>query len=169
MKWFSHEFTGRVMQTDWNGSVEMFPCQTICLLIAIRSRDRVATQRARERENNRRTATEVERKRRVRVSSHVRNSPEIVSTQSHSVYTADLHGRSDLSTHSQINVPLVSWPVLFHDVLKRPQKVFLESEVGQLPLLQKLHGQLPERVHSENCHIFVGITANLCRYKNMIE
>ena len=52
-------------------------------------------------------------------------------------------------------------PVLFHDVLKRPQEVFLESEVGQLPLLQKLHGQLPERVHRENGHVFIGTTANL--------
>lgn len=91
--------------------------------------------------------------------------PRKVSTESHSVCTADLHGRSDLSIHAQINVPLVCRPVLFHDVLERPQKVFLESEVGQLPLLQKLHGQLPERVHGENRHIFVGITANLCRYK----
>lgn len=46
-------------------------------------------------------------------------------------------------------------------MLKRPQKVFLESEVGQLALLQKFHGQLPERVHSENRHIFICITSNL--------
>lgn len=57
-------------------------------------------------------------------------------------------------------------PVLFHDVLKRSQKVFLEPEVGQLPFLQKLHGQLPQRVHCENCHIFIGITANLHRLKH---
>ena len=69
--------------------------------------------------------------------------------------------RSNTSSHSQINVRLVSLPVLFHDVLKRPQKVFLESEVGEFPLLQKLHGQLPERVHCKDRHIFIGITANL--------
>lgn len=106
----------------------------------------------------------------MRDCSHVRNSPEIVTTHSHSTglvfappSNTDLHGGSHISTHSQINVPLVFLPVLFHDVLKRPQKVLLESEVGQLPLLQKLHGQLPERVHCKNCHIFIGITANLHR------
>lgn len=66
-----------------------------------------------------------------------------------------------MSAHSQINVPLVSLPVLFHDMLKRPQKVFLESEVGELALLQEFHGQLPERVHSENRHIFICVTSNL--------
>lgn len=49
-----------------------------------------------------------------------------------------------MSAHSRISVLLVSSPVLFHDVLERPQKVFLKPEVGQLALLQKLHGQLPE-------------------------
>lgn len=75
----------------------------------------------------------------------------------------------EIQALAQINVPLVSLPVLFHDVLKRPQKVFLESEVGQLPLLQKLHGQLPERVHCENGHIFIGITANLRRDENIFQ
>lgn len=52
-------------------------------------------------------------------------------------------------------------PVLFHDVLKRPQKVLLEPEVGQLALLQKLHGQLPKRVHGEDGHVLVGAAADL--------
>lgn len=52
-------------------------------------------------------------------------------------------------------------PVLFHDVLKRPQEILLKSEVGQFSLLQKLHGQLPERIHGEDSDVLVGITAHL--------
>lgn len=46
-------------------------------------------------------------------------------------------------------------------MLERPQKIFLESKVGKLPLFQELHGQLPERIHGKYRHIFVGVTANL--------
>lgn len=53
-------------------------------------------------------------------------------------------------------------------MLKRPQKVFLESKVGQLPLFQKLHGQLPERVHGKYRHIFVGVAANLHRGRSYL-
>lgn len=35
-------------------------------------------------------------------------------------------------------------PVLLNNVLKRPQEIFLEAEVGQLAFLQELHGQLPQ-------------------------
>lgn len=52
-------------------------------------------------------------------------------------------------------------PVLFHYVLKRPEEILLESEIGQLALLQKFHGQLPQRIHSENSNILIGITADL--------
>ncbi len=37
-----------------------------------------------------------------------------------------------------------SSPVLLHDVLKRPEEVFLEAEVGELSFLQELHGKLPQ-------------------------
>lgn len=35
-------------------------------------------------------------------------------------------------------------PILLHDVLKRPEEVLLEAEVGQLAFLQELHGELPQ-------------------------
>lgn len=55
----------------------------------------------------------------------------------------------------------MSSPVLLYDVLKRPQEVLLEAEVGQLSFLQELHGQLPQRVHGEYGHVLVGVAAHL--------
>lgn len=53
-------------------------------------------------------------------------------------------------------------------MFKRPQKILLESKVGQLPLFQELHGQLPERVHGKYCYIFIGVTANLHRGRSYL-
>lgn len=52
-------------------------------------------------------------------------------------------------------------PVLLHDVLKRPEEVLLEAEVGQLSFLQELHGELPQGVHGKDGYILVGVTAHL--------
>lgn len=52
-------------------------------------------------------------------------------------------------------------PVLLNNVLKRPEEVFLEAEVGQLSFLQELHGELPQGVHSKDRYIFIGIAAHL--------
>lgn len=52
-------------------------------------------------------------------------------------------------------------PVLFNNVLERPEEVFLEAEVGQLSFLQELHGELPQGIHSKDRHIFIGIAAHL--------
>lgn len=35
-------------------------------------------------------------------------------------------------------------PVLLHDVLKWPEEVLLEAEIGQLSFLQELHGELSQ-------------------------
>lgn len=103
----------------------------------------------------------------------VRSSPEIPTAHSNNADLVIVSPRTAFTSkpltqavsHSLTQTYMESFlPVLFHDVLKRPQKVFLEPEVGQLPFLQKLHGQLPEGVHGENRHVFVGITADLNRF-----
>lgn len=101
----------------------------------------------------------------VRTGAEIEHEPCVTPSRPYRSHT----GRSNMSTHSRTSVLLVSSPVLFHDVLERPQKVFLKPEVGQLALLQKLHGQLPERVHCKNGHIFVGITADLHRVENTFQ
>lgn len=65
---------------------------------------------------------------------------------------------------SPSSLPLIlqySLPVLLHDVLKRPEEVLLEAEVGQLSFLQELHGELPQRVHSKDGYILIRVTAHL--------
>lgn len=54
-----------------------------------------------------------------------------------------------------------SVPVLLHDVLKRPEEVFLEAEIGKFSFLQELHGELSQRVNSENGYVLIGVTAHL--------
>lgn len=155
------------MQTDWNGSVETSACQTICLLTAMRDTERVEGRGVAE------SCYRGGGEGGLRVCSLVRTSAEIeleydpcvTPSWSYRSHT----GRSNMSMHLRISVLLVSSPVLFHDVLERPQKVFLKPEVGQLALLQKLHGQLPERVHGKNGHVFVGITANLHGVENTFQ
>lgn len=46
-------------------------------------------------------------------------------------------------------------------MLKRPEEVFLEAEIGQLSFLQELHGELPQRVHSKDGYILIGVTTHL--------
>lgn len=60
-------------------------------------------------------------------------------------------------------------PVLLHDVLKGPQEVFLEAEISQLSFLKELHGKLPQRVHGENGHILIRVTAHLMGCKSHTE
>lgn len=43
----------------------------------------------------------------------------------------------------------VELPVLFHNMLERPEEVFLEPEVGEFALLDEFSGQLSQRVHGE--------------------
>jgi len=52
-------------------------------------------------------------------------------------------------------------PVLLHDVFEGSQEVLLEPEVGQLALLQELHGQLPQRVHGKDGDVLIGVAAHL--------
>lgn len=73
------------------------------------------------------------------------------------IITYNIH--RSLATHPPILQ--YSLPVLLHDVLKRPEKVFLEAEVGQLSFLQELHGELPQWVHSKDGYILIGVTAHL--------
>ena len=58
-------------------------------------------------------------------------------------------------------------PVLFHDVLERSQEVFLEAEVGELALLNELHGQLSERVDRKEGNVFVRIATHLNFYHTL--
>ena len=46
-------------------------------------------------------------------------------------------------------------------VLKRPEEVLLELEVGQLLLLQEAHGELAQRIEGEEADVRVLVTANL--------
>lgn len=52
-------------------------------------------------------------------------------------------------------------PVPLHDVLKRTQEILLESEVGELSFLDKLHGELTQRIHSKEGDVFVRVAAHL--------
>lgn len=65
------------------------------------------------------------------------------------------------SLSSQPPILQNSLPVLLHDVLKGPEEVFLEAEVGQLSFLQELHGELPQWVHSKDGYILIRVTAHL--------
>ena len=60
---------------------------------------------------------------------------------------------------------LFNKPVFLHDMLKWPQEILLESEIGKLPFLQKFHGQLSQRVNSKERNVLVGITSNLTKQK----
>jgi len=67
-----------------------------------------------------------------------------------------------MNTHPSLPRPRCSTsPVLLHDVLKGPEEVLLEAEVGQLSFLQELHGELPQRVHGEDGDVLVGVAAHL--------
>jgi len=48
-------------------------------------------------------------------------------------------------------------------MLKRTQKVFLETEVGEFSLFEKLHRQLTQRVDREEGYILIGQTTNLMK------
>lgn len=50
-------------------------------------------------------------------------------------------------------------PIFLHDVLKRPEEVFLKSEVGKLALLNKLGSQLSQRIHCEKRDILSRTTS----------
>ena len=54
-------------------------------------------------------------------------------------------------------------PVSFHDMFKRPEKVFLESEVGKLSLLYKLHGELPQWIHRKEGYVLKWAASNLVK------
>ena len=53
--------------------------------------------------------------------------------------------------------------VALHDVLERPQKLLLEAKVGELALLDELHGQLAQRVHREEHHVLVAARPHLVK------
>jgi len=45
-------------------------------------------------------------------------------------------------------------------MLERSEEVFLESEIGKLPLLNKLSSQLSQRIHCEKCDILSWTTSH---------
>ena len=51
--------------------------------------------------------------------------------------------------------------VVNHGVFERFEEVFLEFEVGELLLLEETHGELTERVESEEGNFRVGVTGDL--------
>ncbi len=51
-------------------------------------------------------------------------------------------------------------PVLLHDGFKGPQEILLKAEIGQLALLQKLHGQLTQGIDGKEGNLLVRVTAN---------
>lgn len=56
---------------------------------------------------------------------------------------------------SHNHVPDTRVPITFHYHLKRPQELFLESEVRKLSLFDEFHGQLTQRVHRKYGNVFV--------------
>ena len=51
--------------------------------------------------------------------------------------------------------------VVYNGVLERAEEVFLEAEMRQLFLLQKVHRQLPKRIERKEADIGVIMTAHL--------
>ena len=51
--------------------------------------------------------------------------------------------------------------IIGHGILKRPQKVFLETEMRQLFLFQETHGKLSQRVQSKEADVRIVMTADL--------
>lgn len=115
----------RLKRVSWNvGLLLVSEKTTICLLTANREKERKERKRGRKKKREWITRGGRELLQRLRgggvcdcgtliqcVCSHVRNSPEIVTTHGHSAglvfaapSTTDLHGSRNISTHSQINV-----------------------------------------------------------------
>lgn len=44
---------------------------------------------------------------------------------------------------------MTNLPVFLHNMLERPEKVFLEPKIGKFSLFDELRGQLPQRIHRE--------------------
>lgn len=58
-------------------------------------------------------------------------------------------------------------PVLLHYMFKRPEEIFLKTEVCKFSFFKELHGKLPQGIHSKDGHILIGITADLPREQVM--
>ena len=52
-------------------------------------------------------------------------------------------------------------PISLHDMFKRPEEIFLKSEVSKFPFFYKFHGQLTEGINGKECYIFIGVTPDL--------
>ena len=59
--------------------------------------------------------------------------------------------------------------VLLHDDFEGSEKVFLKPEIGEFSLLDKFHRKLPEGIHGEESHVFVGVASHLKIRVNMCK
>lgn len=51
-------------------------------------------------------------------------------------------------------------------MFKRPEEIFLETEVGELSFFYEFHGELPQGIHRKESYIFIRITPNLQKKKD---
>lgn len=50
-------------------------------------------------------------------------------------------------------------------MFKRPEEIFLETEVGELSFFYEFHGELPKGIHRKESYILIRITPNLQKMK----
>lgn len=67
--------------------------------------------------------------------------------------------------NQEVNTCSYWLPVSFHDMFKRPEEIFLETEVGKFSFFYEFHGELPQGIHCKEGYVFIRITPNLWKKK----